>query len=46
MTAKRAERLTGYEIRELPQEGGRITVGAFDGTELVMKLPVASRGWP
>ena len=37
MTAKRAERLTGYEIRELPQEGDRIRVEAFDGAELVVK---------
>ncbi len=37
MTIKRAERLTGYEIRELPLERGQVTLGAFDGTELVVK---------
>jgi hypothetical protein len=37
MTKKRAERLTGYEIRELPPERGMHTVGAFDGERLVVK---------
>jgi HNH endonuclease len=37
MTKKRAERLTGYEIRELPLERGLVTVGAFEGDRLVMK---------
>jgi len=37
LTIKRAERLTGYEIRHLPLERGQVTLGAFDGTELVLK---------
>ena len=37
MTRKRAERLTGYEIRELEGERGLMTVGAFDGENLVTK---------
>ena len=37
MTRKRAERLTGYEIRELPSERGLVTIGAFDGENLVAK---------
>ena len=37
MTRKRAERLTGYEIRELPSERGLVTLGAFDGSKLVVK---------
>ncbi len=37
MTVKRAERLTGYEIRALPFERGQVTLGAFDGNELVLK---------
>jgi hypothetical protein len=37
MTKKRAERLTGYEIRELPPERGLYTVGAFEGDQLVVK---------
>jgi hypothetical protein len=37
MTKKRAERLTGYEIRELPPEGSRVTMGAFEGEKLVVK---------
>ncbi len=37
MTLKRAEHLTGYEIRALPSNGGRVTLGAFDGAELVVK---------
>jgi HNH endonuclease len=37
MTRKRAERLTGYEIRELPPEQGLHTVGAFEGDRLVVK---------
>ena len=37
MTVKRAERLIGYEIRKLPIERGQVTLGAFDGTELVSK---------
>jgi hypothetical protein len=37
LTIKRAERLTGYEIRELPFERGQVTLGAFDGTALIEK---------
>jgi 5-methylcytosine-specific restriction endonuclease McrA len=37
MTRKRAERLTGYEIRELPSERSLVTLGAFDGQNLVAK---------
>jgi hypothetical protein len=37
LTIKRAEHLTGYEIRKLPPEQGRVAVGAFDATELVAK---------
>jgi hypothetical protein len=37
MTKNRAERLTGYEIRELPPKRGLLTVGAFDGERLVVK---------
>ena len=37
MTRKRAERLTGYEIRELPNQRGLVTLGAFDGANLVAK---------
>ena len=37
MTIKRAERLTGYQIRELSLERGQVTLGAFDGTEMVVK---------
>jgi hypothetical protein len=37
MTKKRAERLTGYEVRELPPERGLYTVGAFEGERLVVK---------
>jgi hypothetical protein len=37
MTRKRAERLTGYEIRELPSERGQCTIGAFEGDRLVVK---------
>jgi len=37
LTRKKAEHLTGYEVRELPAERGIVTVAAFDGTELVVK---------
>jgi HNH endonuclease len=37
MTIKRAERMTGYEIRKLPAEQGRVTFGAFDDGELIAK---------
>ncbi len=35
MTIKKAERLTGYEIRELASTRGLVTVGAFDSNKLV-----------
>lgn len=35
MTIKRAERLTGYEIRKLADERGRVTFGAFNDGDLV-----------
>jgi hypothetical protein len=35
MTKKRAERLTGYTIRELPAVRGRVRFAAFDGVEFV-----------
>ena len=37
MTKRRAERLTGYEVRELPPERGLVAVGAFEGETLVVK---------
>lgn len=37
MTKKRAERLTGYDIRELPEQPGLITVAAFNGPEFILK---------
>jgi 5-methylcytosine-specific restriction endonuclease McrA len=37
MTRKRAERLTGYEIRPLPTEGSLVTLGACDRENLVVK---------
>ena len=37
MTRKRAERLTGYDIRTLPNEHGLVTFGAFEGEDLVAK---------
>lgn len=38
MTIKRAEHLTGYEIRRLPAEqGGLITFGAFNNGGMVIK---------
>jgi hypothetical protein len=37
LTIKRAERLTGYEIRELRSERGQFIFGAFDGAKLVVK---------
>ena len=37
MTKKRAERLTGYEVRELPPEAGLYSVGAFEGDRLIVK---------
>ena len=35
MTQKRAERLTGYEVRLLSGDGDRVRFGAFDGPTLV-----------
>jgi len=37
MTKKRAERLTGYEVRQLhePDRRGRVAYGAFEGDELI-----------
>jgi 5-methylcytosine-specific restriction endonuclease McrA len=39
MTKKRAERLTGYEIRRLPENDckGRLAYGAFSGDELIVQ---------
>jgi HNH endonuclease len=37
LTIKRAERLTGYEIRELSAGPQQVTLGAFDDEELVVK---------
>jgi hypothetical protein len=37
MTKRRAERLTGYDVRDLPPERGLCTVGAFEGERLVAK---------
>jgi HNH endonuclease len=37
MTRKRAEGLIGYEIRPLPNERGLVTLGAFEGEDLVAK---------
>ena len=37
MTIKRAQRLTGYEIRRLRPERDSVTVGAFDDAGLVAK---------
>jgi hypothetical protein len=39
MTKKRAERLTGYEIRRLPKNDwkGRLAYGAFSGDELIVQ---------
>lgn len=37
MTIKKAERLTGYQIRELPLERGKVTFAAFDGSKLILK---------
>ena len=37
MTKKRAEWLTGYEIRELPPKRGLFAAGAFEGQKLVVK---------
>jgi hypothetical protein len=37
MTKKRAERLTGYEVREIKAERGTVTLGAFDGNRLIIK---------
>src|SRR5579864_8106110 len=41
MTKKRAERLTGYEIRELTPERGKVILGAFEGTRLILQAAAA-----
>ena len=37
MTKKRAERLTGYEVREIRADRGGVTLGAFEGNRLILK---------
>ena len=37
MTIKKAERLTGYEIRKIGCGRSPVSLGAFDGTRLVVK---------
>ena len=37
MTIKRAERLTGYEIRKLSLGANEVTLEAFDGDNLIVK---------
>lgn len=37
MTIKRAEHLTGYEVRKLDADSQLVTFGAFKGDELVAK---------
>lgn len=37
MTIKRAEHMTGYDIRKLADERGLVTFGAFSGAELIAK---------
>ena len=38
MTRTRAERLTGYEIRQMPDDHpGRVTYGAFLGEDLIVE---------
>lgn len=37
MTQKRAERLTGYTVRQLSNRGDRICFGAFEGDELIVE---------
>ena len=39
MTIMKAERLTGYQIRELRLERDNVTFGAFDGSILWLRLP-------
>ena len=36
MTRRKAERLTGYEIRSVGANDGKVTYGAFRGEELVI----------
>ena len=35
MTTRRAERLTGYEVRRLATENGKVSYGAFAGDEVI-----------
>lgn len=35
MTKKRAERLTGYEVRRITEKAGKVTYGAFRDEELI-----------
>ena len=44
MTRKRAERLTGYEIRDIPAVRGLVGVGAFDGPTSSAKRRAARSG--
>jgi len=36
MTKKKAERLTGYEVRPLPTANGKVRFGAFNAGELLL----------
>ena len=50
MTQKRAERLTGYEVRLLSSDSNWVRFGAFDGPKLVAEASgevewLASRTW-
>jgi len=42
MTKKRAERLTGYEIRFVGANDGKVTYGAFRGDQLVIVVEHAT----
>lgn len=45
MTIKRAEHLTGYEIRRLPAKQGLVTFGAFNNVlNYLGKYPFSTRG--
>src|ERR1700730_12089126 len=37
MTTRRAERLTGYEVRRIATNSGKVSYGAFRGEELIAK---------
>jgi hypothetical protein len=46
MTRRKAERLTGYEIRSLDcGESGRFCFGAYEGEELVLEADHADERW-